>query len=106
MTTTPGNPWLSIPAADYEAHMADPAVRQTPFLDAVFARALAAHRPGTVAILGCATGTGLGHLATRPRRGPAVAIDLNPEYLAIARARHAASLSELILVQADAARIA
>jgi hypothetical protein len=70
---TPGNPWLSIPAADYEAHMADPAVRQTPFLDAVFARALAAHRPQTVAILGCATGTGLGHLAARPRRGPAVA---------------------------------
>ncbi|HUD70907.1 MAG TPA: class I SAM-dependent methyltransferase [Dongiaceae bacterium] len=101
----PTNPWLGIPAADYEAHMADPAVRQEPCLDAAFATAIAAHRPATVAVLGCATGNGLRHLAGRPRRGPAVGIDLNPEYLAIARARHAARLPELLLVRADAERV-
>lgn len=99
------NPWLEIPATDYESHMADPAVRQAPFLDAAFAAALTAHRSEVVAILGCATGNGFRHLAARPRRGPAVGIDLNPEYLALARARHAAALPELLLVRADAQEV-
>jgi hypothetical protein len=39
------NPWLSIPAADYEAHMASPEVGQLPFLNAVFMETLTKLRP-------------------------------------------------------------
>ncbi|HKQ96436.1 MAG TPA: class I SAM-dependent methyltransferase, partial [Candidatus Polarisedimenticolia bacterium] len=100
-----GNPWLGIPASDYESHMADAAVRQTPFLSAALADTLRRHRPATVAILGCATGNGFEHLEARDRRGPVAAIDLNPEFLKIARTRHAARLPELLLVRADAASL-
>lgn len=99
------NPWLGVPASDYEAHMADAAVRQTPFLAGALAGALRRHAPAAVAIPGCATGNGFEHLAARDRRGPVAAIDLNLEYLRIAQARHAARLPELLLVRADAERL-
>ena len=82
------NPWLSIPAADYDGHMGPDGADQQAPLAAIFAQVYAASRPSSVALLGCATGNGLGAIdpAVTPR---IVGIDLNPEYLAVARQRHA-----------------
>jgi SAM-dependent methyltransferase len=80
------NPWLSIPASDYEGHMASPVVGQTQFLSAVFGEILEEVRPAALAVLGCATGNGFERVdRTRTRR--AVGVDINPEYLEIARRR-------------------
>ena len=53
------NPWLSVPLADYEAHMRSPAVQQLDALSDLFAEALAFCNPASVAILGIAGGNGL-----------------------------------------------
>jgi len=83
------HPWLSVPLRDYEAHMNSEAVAQLAPLSDMFAQALAAFHPESVVILGVAGGNGL------ERIDPAVtrrisAIDINPEYLAAVRQRHAA----------------
>jgi SAM-dependent methyltransferase len=97
----PANPWLSIPAVDYEAHMSSPQVRQLEYLSAAFAAALERHRPaGAIACLGCATGNGFEHLVGFPVQR-VVAIDLNPEYLAILRGRYEARVRGLEVVCAD-----
>ena len=44
-----GNPWLHIPAADYEAHMDSPNVAQLSFLGSTFKEALEHHECITVA---------------------------------------------------------
>jgi SAM-dependent methyltransferase len=101
------NPWLHIPLADYEAHMASAAVGQAALLADLFAAALARHQPPSVALLGCAGGNGLDRVdpAVTPRT---VGIDLNPDYIAQARARFAARLPGLELyagnVQTDTFR--
>ena len=81
------NPWLAIPAADYEGHMGPDGVDQLAPLRAIFADAYARIRPARVAFLGCGTGNGLDVV------DPAVTqrfagVDLNPDYLALARQRH------------------
>ena len=97
------NPWLSIPASDYEAHMSSPAVLQSQFLSDAFRRALDRHRPTSVAVLGCATGNGFEHLARAPIRR-VVAVDINPRYLEILRDRYGAALPGLEIVCADLPR--
>ena len=52
------NPWLTIPLADYEAHMALPQVGQAQLLADLFAAELHARSPSSVAVLGCAGGNG------------------------------------------------
>ena len=94
------SPWHSVPAADYEGHMASPQVGQLQFLSRVFADALAEFRPAAVAVLGCATGNGFEHLRPEAQRR-VVGVDFQPDYLALARARHAARLPGLELVCAD-----
>lgn len=84
------NPWISVPAAVYEAHMKSPMVRQEQFLSDVFRDLLVRHRPGAVAVLGCATGNGFEHIDPRVTRR-VVGIDINAEYLAILVERHARS---------------
>lgn len=98
----PPSPWLSIPAADYEGHMASPEVGQLQFLGEVFREALLTCRPRTVAVLGCATGNGFKHFAAAGV-GRVVAVDVNPAYLEVIRARHAGSLPGLELLCADIA---
>ncbi len=95
-----GNPWLSIPAADYEGHMGAAGVGQLAPLAEIFARVYAAVRPASVAVLGCATGNGLEAIdpALTPR---IVGVDINPEYLAVARRRHARLGAALDLRCAD-----
>jgi SAM-dependent methyltransferase len=94
------NPWLSIPVADYEGHMGAAGVGQLAPLAGIFAQVYTAARPPSVALLGCATGNGLEAIdpAVTPRT---VGIDVNPQYLAIARGRHARLGAALELRCAD-----
>ncbi len=95
------NPWLRVSAADYEGHMAHPSVDQLDFLAARFADALREFAPRRLALLGCATGNGLEQVD--PERVERVlGVDINPEYLEVAEARHRSRLGErLILRRAD-----
>ena len=80
------NPWLSIPLADYEAHMSSAAVGQLQALSDLFAAALAFTNPESVAILGIAGGNGLERLhVNRVRR--VVGIDINNSFLDETRKR-------------------
>jgi SAM-dependent methyltransferase len=99
------NPWLAIPAADYEAHMGSPQVGQAQALARILADALAEWAPRALAILGCATGNGFEHIDPE-RTQRIVGVDLNGRYLDILRERHGCRLSGLELVQADIARCA
>jgi len=82
------HPWLSVPLRDYEAHMNSQAVAQLTPLAVLFAEALAATKPASVAILGVAGGNGLDRIDPSVTRR-IHAIDINPEYLAAVRERHA-----------------
>ena len=96
------NPWLSIPASDYEGHMKSPRVLQQQFLSAVFRGVLERFRPRSVAVPGCATGNGFEHIDPRVTQ-TVVGIDINPEYIALARDRFAAGLPGLRLLCLDIA---
>lgn len=96
----PPNPWLSIPASDYEAHMSDAQVGQLQYLSAVFARALARHHPLSIACLGCTTGNGFEHLPGSGVRR-VVAVDVNPQYLEILQERHGSRIAGLTTLCAD-----
>lgn len=101
---TKRNPWLAVPAADYEGHMASPRVRQLQLMSRVFGELLREHNPRSVGIVGVATGNGLERIdPKRVRR--VVGIDINPEYLAIARERHGARIPGLELKRTDASRV-
>src|SRR4051794_35325113 len=81
------NPWLAIPAADYEGHMGAAGVDQLAPLRAIFADLYARVRPPRLAVLGCGPGNGLDVVdpdVTRRFAG----VDLNADYLALARQRH------------------
>lgn len=94
------NPWLDIPLADYEGHMALPEVGQSSLLADIFEEALREHRPASVAVIGCAGGNGFDRIdAALTRR--VVGIDINAAYLAEARARWGARLPGLELVEAN-----
>ncbi len=87
MTAVARNPWLEIPLADYEAHMALPQVGQAELLANALADAVRWHAPRSVAVLGCAGGNGFDRVPPGTRL---VGIDVNPDYVAVARARHGA----------------
>jgi SAM-dependent methyltransferase len=86
MTSHSDNPWRSIPAQDYEAHMASPEVGQLQFLNAVFKEILARQRPESLLVPGCATGNGFEHIDFAVTKR-VVAVDINPKYLALLRKR-------------------
>lgn len=93
------NPWLAIPATDYEGHMGSPSVGQLAYLGSVFAELLGRYAPRSLAVVGCATGNGLEHVGPNTIR--TVGLDLNPEYLETARRRFAHRLPGLELLQID-----
>jgi len=73
-------------------------------LSAVLARALAELRPASLLVLGVATGNGLEHVdLTVTQR--VVGLDVNPQYLALTRRRHARLGERLELRCADAERV-
>ncbi len=96
------NPWLKIPAWDYESHMALPDVAQAQALARIMADALEEHAPSSLAVIGCATGNGFEHIdGNRTRR--VVGVDLNPAYLSVLEKRFKDKLSGLELIEADVA---
>jgi len=98
------NPWLDIPLADYEGHMASPNVGQAQFLSDVFAAALNKYEPRSVAVLGCAGGNRLDRVSSKVTER-VVGVDLNPDYVLRTRTRfgHRIPLLELFVgdVQED-----
>ena len=94
------NPWLQIPASDYEAHMTLPEVAQTQAIAEVFASALSEYAPASIAVFGCTTGNGFNHIDTLQTRR-VVGVDINPEYLTILKNRFGAIIPGLQTIEAD-----
>ena len=94
------NPWLDIPLADYEGHMALPNVGQAQLLSDVFASALSKYKPRSVAVLGCAGGNGLDRVSSEVTQR-VVGVDLNPDYVLHARTRFAHRIPPLELLVGD-----
>lgn len=78
------NPWLIVPASDYEDHMRE--AGQFAVLRGIFADVYREARPPALAILGCATGNGL-ELVDPVITSYCVGLDLNPDYLRVVRQR-------------------
>jgi SAM-dependent methyltransferase len=102
MTSVDENPWLAIPADEYEAHMS--AVGQTAALRAMFFRVYSERKPRRLAVLGCTTGGDL-QLVDPSATEVAVGVDINPAYLEIARGRLTALGERLQLVEGDVLRV-
>ena len=94
------NPWLRIPASDYEAHMALPEVAQAQVLSNLMASALTEYTPMSLAVIGCTTGNGFEHINTASTRR-VVGIDINPDYLKILKTRFDGRIPRLELIKAD-----
>lgn len=94
------NPWLEIPLADYEGHMASPDVAQAMMLGDIFERVLHVRSPASVAILGCAGGNGFDRVDPQVTTR-VIGIDINPAYVATARERFQRRVPGLELIVAD-----
>jgi SAM-dependent methyltransferase len=94
------NPWLQIPASDYEGHMGSPHVAQLSFLAQAFKESLDKYESSSIAMLGCATGNGLEYVKKDTTRR-VTAIDINPEYLEIVRKRYEGRVLGLEVMEAD-----
>jgi ubiquinone/menaquinone biosynthesis C-methylase UbiE len=94
------NPWLDIPLADYEGHMALPAVGQAKMLAGEFEALLRTYCPNAVAVIGCAGGNGFDQVndAGVVRL---VGIDINARYIAAAKRRYSSKIRTLELYCAD-----
>jgi trans-aconitate methyltransferase len=94
------NPWLDIPLADYEGHMASPEVAQAQMIAGALADLLLRRQPSSLAVIGCAGGNGFEriHRLETPR---VVGVDINPSYLAEARRRFDGAFDALELICAD-----
>ncbi len=76
------HPWLQIPIEDYEGHMALPEVGQATLLRALMLETLRATSATSLAVLGVAGGNGLESIDPA-RISRLVALDFNPDYLAL-----------------------
>jgi SAM-dependent methyltransferase len=94
------NPWLNIPAGDYEGHMSHESVRQLQALNTIFEGIVDKYRPRRLVVLGCATGNGFEHIR-RDVTEVIVGVDVNEEYLDILEHRYMKSLPELELICRD-----
>jgi ubiquinone/menaquinone biosynthesis C-methylase UbiE len=98
------NPWLDIPAGDYEGHMSHDSVGQLQALNRIFAEIVVTFEPRHLAVIGCATGNGFEHI--RPEVTESViAVDINADYLAILEERYRAGLPGLRVVCEDVAKV-
>ena len=94
------NPWLQIPACDYEAHMALPEVAQAQALSKLMASVMKEYTPQSLAVIGCTTGNGFEHINhTYTHR--VVGIDINAAYLSVLKARFTGKITHLELIEAD-----
>ncbi len=94
------NPWLAIPAADYEGHMGPEGADQLAPLGEIFGQVYRSVRPARLALLGCATGNGLEHIDPSLTLR-VVGVDLNIQYVALARQRFRSLGSRLELFCGD-----
>ena len=85
MTTTP-NPWCVVPAADYERYMGPEGLDQLGTLAALFQEVVLAAQPDRLLVPGCGIGNGLEHVDPSVTRR-VVGVDVNLQYLGIARQR-------------------
>jgi hypothetical protein len=74
------NPWLQVPASNYERHMGSPEIAQLQFLARTFQEILRQYDSLSLALLGCATGNGLEYVDPQVTK-QVTAVDLNPAYL-------------------------
>lgn len=81
------NPWTVVPAADYERHMGPEGVDQLAPLSAIFQESYVAAQPDRLLLLGCTTGNGLEHVNPAVTQR-IVGVDVNLQYLGIARQRY------------------
>ena len=87
------NPWLDIPLADYEAHMASPEVAQAQMIASALAELTQAQRPQSLAVIGCAGGNGFERIH-RLQTTRVVGVDII--FLRIWRRRGAGSMTRSI----------
>jgi SAM-dependent methyltransferase len=97
--TARDNPWLIIPAEDYEAHMEQ--VGQLTALNHIFADILSEFLPKNLIVVGCATGNGFEHIDPSTTH-QTIGIDINQGYLDILKKRFAGAKG-LELICADLA---
>lgn len=100
MTAKGDNPWLQVPVDQYEGHMAHKSVRQAQYLSFVLQEQVDRFKPERLLVPGVSAGNGLEHVdpdVTRIVTG----LDIQPDYLEIARERFAERLPGLNLVQQD-----
>lgn len=94
------SPWLDIPLADYEGHMALPGVGQADMLATQFAQLLATWTPQSAAVIGCAGGNGFDRVRTEITKR-VVGIDINPHYIQELAYRYAHRIPGLELYVRD-----
>ena len=94
------NPWLSIPLAEYEGHMALPEIGQAEMLAGELEFAVRQYSPKSVAVIGCAGGNGLDRLVESGIER-IVGIDINPAYVETVRRRFRPRIPGLELHVAD-----
>ena len=94
------NPWLNIPASDYEGHMRLPEVNQWSFLGDMLRESLDKYDNRSFAYLGCSTGNGLEYVRN-DKTHKVTAIDINPEYLSILRSRFQHKIPNLEIIETD-----
>lgn len=94
------NPWLYVPASDYEGHMNSETVGQLSVLNEIFQGVLKEIPSRNLAVLGCGTGNGFEHIDPRITER-VLGIDINPEYLSILEKRYGSRLQMLELVCSD-----
>jgi SAM-dependent methyltransferase len=104
MTSQVNNPWLSIPLADYEGHMSLPNVAQAPALAAELGSLLQRVRPASAALLGCSGGNGLEQVDRKVTQR-VVALDINPAYVEIAKARFGESFAAFEPIVCDITQV-
>jgi len=80
------NPWLHVPADDYMIHMEHESVRQGEMIRGHLAECLKRFEPESLLYLGAGIGNGLECAAASGLRD-ILAVDVNPEYLAVLRDR-------------------
>jgi SAM-dependent methyltransferase len=94
------NPWLNIPLAEYEGHMALPEIGQAEMLAGELEFAVRQYSPKSVAVIGCAGGNGLDRLVESGSER-IVGIDINPDYVETVRRRFRSRIPGLELHVAD-----
>jgi SAM-dependent methyltransferase len=94
------SPWLDIPLADYEGHMALPGIGQSDLLATQFSDLLTLWAPASAAVIGCAGGNGFDRVRVAVTQR-LVGIDINPHYLRELSYRYAAVIPGLELYVRD-----